>query len=361
MNRCEVFLKNRNFYDKKNRTRLKHTDIEKKIKENGIRKYSYFVKRNDYIEFCLPPQNPLNSTLFHNRPIVLVNEDGRFSKNGEFGELKFFYISKNENLNLYTLFEEFKLPLRIHTDLTVAFLSMVFASCDSIESDLFNLENKRERKELQELFELLKQIVLGKSHLKTVCIESEHKLNISSSAKLANPQTKEIKIRGDMTIGFIEKALQNYEQMDGYETYFRMFDQENRYGPVNLSNGYKNHEKKSQSYYSSVLFNYLRPNLFNSAFHLLTDSHYPKYEEEIKRLKGIYPRRNMFLFIGKLMMLSGLLKFKREPLDEQIIDAIKKKLTVQLKGEKNKLANIKEKNKNAKDGWIEITLFDKLF
>ena len=348
---------------KKIRTRLNQTDIKKKIKENGIRKYSYFIKRNDYIEFCLPPQNPLNSPLFHNRPFVLVNEDGRFSKNGEFGEIKFFYISKNENLNLYTLFEEFKLPSRIHTDLIVAFLSMVFASCDSIESDLFNLENKRERKELQESFELLKQIVLGKSHLKTVSLRFENNLpaHTHTSAKPVRTQTKEIKIIGDVAIGFIEKVLQNYEQMDGYESYFRMYDQENRHGPVNLSKGYKNHEKKSQSYYSTVLFNYLRPKLFNSSFNLRTDIDHAKYEEEVKRLNGIYPRRNMFLFIGKLMMLSGLLKFKSDSLDEQIIDAIKKKLTIQLKGEKNKLANIEEKNKNSKDGWIEIAPFDKLF
>jgi hypothetical protein len=153
--------------------------------------------------------------------------------------------------------------------------------------------------------------------------------------------------------------LQGYQNAKDYPVFESIYDARKNYGKADIFMGYKNHEKHHQSFYSSSLFNYLRNGLFSDLFDLLSDQ--KRYTEELKRLKKLYSRRKMFLFIGKLMELSSFLLMKPGAIDDDIIENIEKKLTSKLRSEKRKQQQIKEHNEKPVDGMIEVQMFDELF
>ena len=119
----------------------------------------------------------------------------------------------------------------------------------------------------------------------------------------------------------------------------------------------------AQTYFANVLLDYIREFLCTSHYQFLPDE--KKFVAEAKRLKTIYSRRRMFLFIGKLMILSGLLTMKKksaeEEMDDKIIQVIQKKLSPKLRAEKRKLKAIREHNQNPTDGSVIITPAEYLF
>lgn len=344
---------------KKVRVRPNQNDIEKKIKADTIRKFTYLIEGKHRTEFVLPAQNPSNHFLFHDDPLMNVSEDGRFLQEGELGSPKYFYISKIENEILQSLYTEFSMPVEIHDDLTTAFLSMVFASCTITYSSNFHKEYIWKMKELEKIFDLLEQLEQDNLLLHAITIEYKEKLNNHTRTKPGYGQPKFTKIKGHIAVQFIEKILENFKQIKGIENFERRYQSQKTYGPVDPFMGHKNAEKQSQSYYASVIVEYLRPKLFNPLFDLLSNS--LAYKKEEMKLRRKYSRRKLSLFIGKLMIQSGLLKLKDDASDEDIIDNLEKKLFPKLKSEKRKLVEIEKNNKIAKDGRIEIIQFDKLF
>lgn len=257
------------------------------------------------------------------------------------------------------MYTEFSMPVEIRDDLTTAFLSMVFASCGITHRSNFYEEYTWKMKEVEKTFDLLEQFGQDDLILHAVTIEYKEKLNNHTQTKPSYGRPKFTKIKGHIAVQFIEKVLQNFKQIRGIDTYERMHQSQKTYGPVDPFMGHKNAEKQSQSYYASVILEYLRPKLFNPLFELLSNP--LSYKKEETKLRRKYSRRKLSLFIGKLMILSGLLKLNDDTFDEVIIDNLEKKLYPKFKSEKKRLSEIEENNKIAKDGRIEIIQFDKLF
>ena len=345
--------------EKKIRVRLNQNDIEKKIQADTVRKFSYLIERKDSIEFILPPQNSLNHFLLHDQPLINVSEDGRLSKDGELGSPKHFYIPKSESESLRSLYKEFSMPVEIHDDLTTVFLSMVFASCTVTHTSNFHEEYTWKMKEFEKTFALLEQFEQDNLLLHAVTIEYKEKLSDHTRVKPSYVRPKFTKIKGHIAVQFLENILHNFKKIERISAYEGMLQSQKALVPFNPFMGHKNAEKQSQNYYASVILDYLRPKLFNPLFDLLSNP--PEYQKLETKLRRIYSRRKLSLFIGKLMILSGLLKLKDDSNDEAIIDNLEKKLYPKFTSEKRRLSKIVENNKIVKDGRIEIIPFDKLF
>ncbi|MFT3932801.1 MAG: hypothetical protein QM726_04220 [Chitinophagaceae bacterium] len=216
------------------------------------------------------------------------------------------------------------------------------------------------QKEASGMFELLELFADEKLHLKSMTLEynTVKGPRLKSGAMDLGPlQSK--KIKQYVSVQFLESVLQLFKTVDKYDTLRYFFDLGNQNGKADPFMGHKNAEKQSQSYYASVLFDYLRNHLFTSAFHLLEKP--DEYDKEVARLHKLYSRRRMFLFIGKLMRLSQLLPTDQDDLDDDIIEVIEKKLTPKLKAEKKRRKAIEEHNKNPKDCMVQVQIFDQLF
>ena len=60
--------------DKKAKARPNKIGIKKEIRNGTIKKYSYLVQKPNSIEFTLPEKNSLTHFLFHNIPLVKIDE-----------------------------------------------------------------------------------------------------------------------------------------------------------------------------------------------------------------------------------------------------------------------------------------------
>jgi hypothetical protein len=342
------------------RKKLNQKEIEKKINDDTIRKFSFIIPRNGTVEFRPPEENHLNRMLGHNKPYVKVNQDGKFSQDGEGGHLMFYYIPESEYKKVNALLTAFLIPEPIHHDLTWVYLNMVFASCEVTYSAHFHEQYERNQKELFEAIELLEAFASDKILLRGITFEYKDKLNDGGKNKLTEyGPLKGKKMKCHVAVQFIEKVLQNYKSSKDFETAQSIHDLRKKYGKPDMFFGHKNFEKQSQSYYSSVIFDYLRQHLFSGLFDLLHNPH--EYNKEVARLKKLYSRRKMFLFIGKLMILSGLLLLKEDSLEDDIIENIEKKLTPKLRSNKKTQHDIDEHNRNPDDGMLRVQLFHELF
>ncbi|WP_121355799.1 hypothetical protein [Flavisolibacter nicotianae] len=345
---------------KPTRKKLNQREIQKKIDEDTIRKFSFIVPRKGTIEFQPPKETYLNKSIGHDRPFVKVDSDGRFSPEGEGGHLAYYYIPQKEHDKIHELFKEFVIPESMHHDLIWVYLNMVFAACEATFSTNFYEQSERNQKELFDALELLEAFATGKILLRGISFEFKEKIR-DGDRNLAPEYgiLKSRKIKGHVAAQFIEKVLQNYKASSGYETAQSMYDHRKQYGKPDMFFGHKNAEKQSQGYYASIMFDYLRQQLFNGLFDLLNLPE--KYEKEYTRLQKMYSRRKRFLFIGKLMMLSGLLIMKEESLDEDVIENIEKKLTPKMRSNKKTQKEIEEHNSNPEDGMLRVQLFHELF
>lgn len=341
------------------RKKPNQVEINKKIDSDFRRKYSYFVPDDNSEHFTAPEENHLNRMLGHSKPFTKVDADGLISADGEYGQVRHFYIPKQEYEKVLRLLKDFKIPEKMHQDLIWAYLNMFISACEATFHNNFHAEHEKDQKELFETLDFLKALTDKKTGLRSISLEYSDRLpsTANGNRNLGPPKNKRIK--GTAAISLIEKVLQSCQNAKDYSVFESIYDTRKKYGKADMFMGYKNHEKHHQSFYSSSLFNYLRNGLFSDLFDLLSDE--KKYVVELKRLKKLYSRRKMFLFIGKLMGLSGLLLMKPGAIDDDIIENIEKKLTPKLRSEKRKQQEIKEHNKNPTDGMIGIQMFDELF
>ncbi|MBK6482327.1 MAG: hypothetical protein IPG01_04140 [Chitinophagaceae bacterium] len=344
---------------KPSRVKLNKNQIQKNIDDDFKRKWAYIIPHDGTVEFAPPLEHPLNRMLAHNKPMVKVDAEGKFSQTGELGHLNFYHIPETKYKAVVALLNEFNMPEQMHPDLIWAFLNMAFASCEATFSTNF-YEELHWKKEMFQALDMLEEFVQNKLLLRGVVFEYHERLEGTNERGVPNfGNLKSRKFKGHIAAQFIQRVLQNYEATKDYEIVKMSYDHRQQYGESDMFMGHKNAEKHSQSYYSSVIFDYLRQYLFNSAFDLLGD--HAKYVGEVKRLKKLYSRRKMFLFIGKLMILSGLLKVRPTSLNEDIIENIEKKLLSKLRANKRHLQSIHDKNLKSKDGWVEITPFHEFF
>lgn len=341
---------------KKRQTSL---DIKRQIKAGTIKKFSYLLKKTGTIEFALPQQNSLNHFLFHNIPLVKVDEEGKFSKNGKLGSPQVYYIPKTEYAELIELFKEYHIPDNLHNSLVVAYLNMSFAAADATYTTQFHGEYKQKMKEASALLELLEDFSQDKISLKNIEFEIQKQTEKNGITQSTYGSSKTIKMSGHIAMQMIEKILGNYKNAKEYSIFSTIQEISKPENETDSFMGHKNAEKQSQSYYCWAITDYLNKNLFNSAFLLYENQ--PAFQKELKRLRLLYSKNKLMLFIGKMMIATGLLKLKGEYEKEDIIDNIKKKLTPYFRQKRQTLAEIKKHNTNPADGMIQVIPVDLLF
>jgi hypothetical protein len=345
---------------KNNGTRkLSGISLDKKLAEDGARRNSFLIKREGMIEFKNPEENNLNRFLMHDRPFLSI-DNGRASIDGPLGIPLFYYFDPTEYERVIALFKRFEIPEPLFEDLLAAFLSLVFAETTAAFKANFHHEMAWKQKEASQVIELLAEFAADRKLLREVSLGYREILEPAERNKrpvLGKLITK--KIKGHIAIQFIEKVLQAYKSIEAYEIQKKWEDMVKEYGVSDPNMGYKNPEKLAQSYYASVIFDYLTNNLYNTAFDLLGKP--DEYEKEVIRLKKLYSHRKVFQFIGELMILSGLLNVKEGTDKEDIIEVIEKKLVKKLRGIKKRIKEIEENNKKSVDGKVEAVPFHWFF
>ncbi len=340
--------------------KLNKIEIEKKIDSDFRKRYTHIAPRENAIEFKLPEKSSLNRMLQHSLPTTNVTQEGRFSPDGTFGELQYYYFPKAKYNAINTLFKKFAIPDDMHDDFRAAYLSMFFAHCTAFYTTNHNEEFERNQKELFASLDFLESSFEEKILIRGISFEFQARLegrDAKGHLNLGKVQSR--KFKDYVAVQFLERVLQNYKEAKGYDSMQSMYDHRKKYGKSDMFFGHKNAEKHSQNYFSTVLFSYMKNRLFNSAFELYNDP--VAFNAEVKRLKKMYSRRRMFLFIGELMIESELLELDKTTDDESIIENIEKKLTPHLRASKKKVQDIEERNAKSTDGSYEVTMFGDLF
>ncbi|MES2023913.1 MAG: hypothetical protein V4439_04480 [Patescibacteria group bacterium] len=322
---------------KPKRVKANKKEIEKKIDADFQRKYRFIAPGKGKQEFILPDETPLNNMFGHPRPFVRVSPEGKFSSKGEHGHLKFYYIPKDTYEKVIALFNEFQIPNDLHKDLIWVFLSMFFASCEALLDDQLRKESENHKIEFVKLFKMLESLENSTIFIREVKIAYKDVLEGRDKKGLQNlGKMKYEKIAGSIGINLISKTLKTFKSIPDFastfETSYNVYVSEN-YPPFH-NWGHKNKEKYWQSFFSHQIYDYLFNRIFRSAFELFDNP--DKFQKEVQILKIKYPKSKLFLFIGKLMMLSELLKVNPNTEEEEISNQIKKKLAPYLKAEKKR-------------------------
>jgi hypothetical protein len=293
---------------KKIRKRLNAVQNEKKIRNDLVSFIQTFlIQSQDKIEFSPPVENHVNRFLSNDKPIFKINSEGKFSVNGTLGQPKFYYFEPANHKALLKIFADFNIPLRVHADLIWAFLNMSCAATQSTHIDSFNKELNREIDELIKAMDLLSEFESNKTQLQSLTLKFK--------------QRDEIEIKGHVALQFFRDVLHNYKDIKEFETPKLIYDQFKQYGHPDMKYGHKNHSAHKQTYYAHVIFKYLRNELFRIEQVIINDR--AKCIEEVKRLRRLYSHDRIYLFIGRLMVLSGLMK---DTTDDLLKDRIKKKM-----------------------------------
>lgn len=127
-----------------------------------------------------------------------------------------------------------------------------------------------------------------------------------------------------MATGFLEDLFTLFNQVPIYEilSQFAASQKERRNNTPYM--GHKNSQKQAQSYYANALINHFKKTLFLPDLQLMDEPE--KFKEYIES-KGLYSERKLYIFIGRLMLLSGLLKDHEDSSVDVIADLIKKKIS----------------------------------
>lgn len=314
---------------------MNKAQLERKMHNDGLRRVRYFNQRENDVEFHPPEENHSNRMLSNDAPL-----------DPEFNLRSVFYIPNKEHKNLIQIFNDHQIPEHMWPDLTWTYLNMCFAAGNALWSDNYHRNLQSNQKENFELLDLLEEILNQKKILRGFTLETR---NVVGEQKYGPLTAK--KFKGYVSAQFLEKILYKYKELSDYKIAKQSYDHLKENGFSDMVMGYKNHEKHKQSYYSNVIFDFLRQELFRPAYDLLNE--WDKFAAIHKKMNRQYSRNKRFLFIGKLMLLSGLISSKKEMIDTEIIDLIKKKLATKLQNEKKSLRGIRERNNKSTDGRYE--------
>src|SRR5579863_2488385 len=317
---------------KKNlKTKPNQIQIEKQIDTDLKRRKEYVIPSEKSVEFISPQAGQGTRRLFH-QGILMNVIDGKYSPEGKLGPVKHFFIPGEVNSKLQTLFNEFDIPESTHNDLKWTFLNMVFASSQAKYEIYFNSEFQHNQNDLKKAVDFLESLLNGNVSLHRVIFDYEqNNKDRHKSQRLTFGNAGKKKFVNDMAVLLIESTLKNHKQSKGFEMLKPIYDFFISPDKLEPFMRHKNAEKKFQSDYSGELFDYLRRQLFSGAFALLDKPE--KYQEEVLRLKTLYPRNRIYLFIGRLMELSGLMKNKDNQLEEDIIKKVEKKIAPKIRSE----------------------------
>lgn len=315
---------------------------EKAIHADIMKKISYLVEGKNTLEFTPPNETSWNRMLGHNRPFEKIDETGKFDLSGDLGGVRRFFIKKSELEKLDRVFERFHMPEHLRTELIWCYLNMVFASTDAVRGEQFQVRLETSLERLHTALDLLELLYDGKIKIESLIVNYS---DTAGGVTNKPPKFHSCKMIGPLDTGFLEDALKLFRQVDSYEVLhkFRIIEKEKAPSKLGRNMGHKNALKQSQSYYATILYDFLLKNVFQSLREHTHDV--ARLTVETEKLKKIYSDRQLVHFVGMLMSEAGLLPKSEDQDETALIDLMKKKLTGPLAARAERRRQFVGKNK----------------
>jgi len=319
--------------------------VEKAAHADIMKKITYLKEGQDTEEFSPPQETGWNRMLGHNPPFEKVDETGKFDLSGNLGAVRRFFIPKSELKKLRQIFEQFHLPGSLRPELIWCYLNMVFASTDAVRGEQFRVRLDNSIHKLNETLDLLALLSQGAIKIDSVTIHySEATGGVVNKPVKSHSQ----KMIGPLDTGYLEDTLKLFQQVESYDVLhkFHAIEKEKAPGKMERNMGHKNALKQSQSYYATVLYDFLLKNVFQSLRPFTNDL--PRLQEETDKLKKIYSDRQLIHFIGLVMLEARLLPPSAGEDESALIDLMKKKLAGPLAARAERWRQIAGKNRRKK-------------
>jgi hypothetical protein len=294
---------------------MNKNEIQKKIASERKRQAKYLVQRPNTQRIIPPVETHWNQSLFQDKPFLLTEHD-TYPKE--------YFIGIEEWKNLTGLIKEFGME-KIQEDLIFCYLNMVFAGATSEWKDNFHKELFEKEEEFVRLVDFMQEVSEDKLVLQSVTFVSK---GFKAGGSVNTPPV--LTIKGHIAMQTLEKVLGSYKSSTDAKTTEMVYEMQKGKARPDMTAGRKNQRKQKQHYYAVAIFNHMRKNL---DIHPEGMGDWDKFIDYARQMKKKHPQRRRFLFIGKLMNMSGLLN-NRESDDLALIDVIKKKLTPYLKNQK---------------------------
>ncbi len=320
------------------RVKPKSSQIQKKHTSDLLSKWEYIIESEKSKEFVILPETKWKKMLTLISPIAKVDSNGRFSPDGKMGSLTTYYIPNNQFSAIKACLEEFDIPEGFHDDLIWVFLNMVFAASEVSSETKYKSKVHSNHKAWITAFGIFENLANEKYILKELVLEYEVGNDISSlDGRTEASKNMITRFKEKNVLELFIRMIQHYKTSEPYELSKIGFDFVTEVGIERLFDGYKNVEKKWQSFFSVVVYHYLSLQINNSKLDFTTGSIIDTISDN-DRKPGLSNRR-IYLLIGKLMLLSGLMdtkeKTKRDnSLDEDLIEQIEKKIQSEIKFKK---------------------------
>jgi hypothetical protein len=243
----------------------------------------------------------------------------------------YYYIPKQQYNSLISLFTGLNLKEELHPILFMAFASMCLAAARAPKFEWFLKQTNQQKDELIDLLRLLEEL---KSNKKVICSVHFKYHDIVDGKRSSEHLPYTIK---GVPADFLQSVLSFYEQAPNFSIYKSIADHSSiakKFDPPQTMKG----RNKKIDYYTQGLM------LFLLKFHIKgigissTESfddprlRWPELsDEESKRFK----MEDLYLFIGKMLELSGLIEYKPKKEeatlkglkidDEHLIERVRKK------------------------------------
>lgn len=320
------------------RVKPKSSQIQKKLTSDLLSKWEYIIESEKSKEFVIPPETKWNKMLTLISPIAKVDSYGRFSPDGKMGSLTTYFIPIDQFSAVKACLEEFDIADEFHDDLIWVFLNMVFAASEASAETNFKHEVYTNHNSWINAFGILDSLADEKYSLKELALEYEAESNNSSKRGSADSiKSKIIRFKEKNVLELFIKMIQHYKTSDAYELAKISFDFVTEVGVHPPFEGYKNVAKKWQSYFSVVIYYYLAFQGNESKLGVIEGWINENLSDSNSKI-GL-SNRKIYLLIGKLMLLSGLISVKEKTirnnsLDEALIDTVGKKIQPEIKSKK---------------------------
>ena len=222
-----------------------------------------------------------------------------------------FYISKDENISLENLFQEFNIPSNLWSTLKLAWLNMVFSNLLALRKDIIGSTNKKAMTDLFKSYDFFQDIAKGKIKVESFSIKYSIPVASGAHGKMINSKPFKGYLSSDLLMKVIKDFLES-EKNTGTKI---MYEQYRNADWTNLDKRGAKQNNKSQSItqYTKALKKFLKVELFYCDIHPIDQI--DDYMIFLKKQKRLFSSSNINKFIARMLVLSGLDKDIKDETD----------------------------------------------
>jgi hypothetical protein len=269
-------------------------DINKELREN----------RESYAAYNTPGSNKVGLIVCRKcfKPDLYLEMHSIFSDLPDDNGFVNFYISKDENISLEDLFLEFNIPTNLWILLKLVWLNMVFSKLQALQKDTIGSTNKKAMYDLYSSYDFFNEIAKGAIKIESFSIRHSIPAPSGAHGKLIN--TKQFK--GYLSSDLLLKVLKDFFESEKKIGIRRMYEQNRNADWSNLDKrgSKKNNKSQSITQYTKALKKFLKDELFSCDLHPIDQL--DEYMLFLEKQKKLFPSRRIDMFIGRMMVLSGL-------------------------------------------------------